>query len=269
MIADKITESNEPLLQSINDIHNSLRTARVKVSVIEYIRWVQTAVELFNCGNFHPSIASGIAALRTIVDSLPDFDRRSITQKVLKPYIPNSLYCIVVTDSKDVLPLECPISIVEGSLLKPVLSGRILQSSTSDVFLSALPNASIEPLEHILWTRSSVDMADAVLTAVCSHAITIFEGSPGRGKTAVAYAVLQALGMHCTRINLSPTTTAEDLFGREIPQSVPEGGFTTRFVDGPLTIAMRCSVNDPHSQSLPSQAILLDEINLASPCTLR
>jgi MoxR-like ATPase len=66
-------------------------------------------------------------------------------------------------------------------------------------------------------------MTDAVLTSVLARAITIFAGSPGRGKIIIASAVLKALGMRCTRINLSPTMTAEDLLGHHIPQSAPEG----------------------------------------------
>jgi hypothetical protein len=140
-----------------------------------------------------------------------------------------------------------------------------MKCTTSEITLPAFPQASLGNLESVLWTQSAVDMADAVITAVAAGAITIFEGSPGRGKTAVAYAVLCALGMQCTRINLSPTTSAEDLFGREIPQSLPEGGFATGFVAGPLTLAMQRSCLDSPDQQLPSQAVLLDEINLASP----
>jgi MoxR-like ATPase len=33
-------------------------------------------------------------------------------------------------------------------------------------------------------------MADAIITSIACKAITIFEGSPGRGKTAVAFSVL-------------------------------------------------------------------------------
>jgi MoxR-like ATPase len=108
-------------------------------------------------------------------------------------------------------------------------------------------------------------MADAILTSVClARAITIFEGSPGPGKTKVASAVLKALRMRCTQINLSLTTAAEDLFGRDIPQSAPEGGFTTRFVNGPLANAVIRSCDDNPRQGTPSQAVFLDEINLAS-----
>jgi MoxR-like ATPase len=166
---------------------------------------------------------------------------------------------LVVTDGQENPIFPCPVEIVETS------SGRAMKCRASEITLSAFPGASLDILSSVLWTQSAVDMAEAVLTSVAAGAITIFEGSPGRGKTAVAYAILRALGLQCTRINLSPTTSAEDLFGREFPQSCPEGGFGTGFVDGPLTLAMRRSCRDSDGQLLPSQAILLDEINLASP----
>lgn len=106
--------------------------------------------------------------------------------------------------------------------------------SISEILLNVHPNASVKELNSIIWTRSAVDMADAVITGIASKAITIFEGSPGRGKTVVAKAVLESLGMRCTRINLSPTSSIEDLFGRDMPIALLEGGFTTQFMDGPL-----------------------------------
>jgi hypothetical protein len=54
------------------------------------------------------------------------------------------------------------------------------------------------------------------------------------------------------------------IFGRDIPQSAPAGGFTIRFVNDPLTNAMVHSYDDNLRQAMPSQAILLDEINLVS-----
>jgi MoxR-like ATPase len=114
---------------------------------------------------------------------------------------------------------------------------------------------------------SSIDRSDAILKSIASGANTIFECSLGQGKTAVAFSVLTAIGMKCIRINLSPTTSVEDLFGREVPQS-STGEFSTRFVEGPLTLAMRRSQMDKPNDHMPSQAILFDEINLASPQVL-
>jgi MoxR-like ATPase len=87
-----------------------------------------------------------------------------------------------------------------------------LKCKTSGISLRVGEKASIDFVKSIIWTGSAVDMADAILTAIVAKTITIFEGSPGRGKTIIAYKVLQTLGLCCTRIILSPTTTIEDLF---------------------------------------------------------
>ncbi|KAA6375324.1 MAG: putative AAA family ATPase midasin, partial [Streblomastix strix] len=262
VIAEGITEKNYDLIEAINDIHRGLIELHQKVTITEYIRWCRTAVSLHSFQQFSPQKAAGIAALRTIVDALPDNDRRYKTKEVLSAHIPQQLNYIIVTDAK-----ERPVQQREDVLIYEDSPSNLKQlvSKISGISIPVHQNAQIEVLDSVIWTRSAVDMADAVLTAVASKAITIFEGSPGRGKTAVAKSVLEALGLKCTRINLSPTTTVEDLFGRDMPQADPEGGgFTTRFVPGPLTTSMKLSEKDKN-QELPSQAILIDEINLAEP----
>jgi midasin (ATPase involved in ribosome maturation) len=95
-------------------------------------------------------------------------------------------------------------------------------------------------------------MACTIITSVGSRAITIFEGSLHQGKIAVVHAVLRSMGMNCIRINVSPNTSAEDLFERHILQSSPDAGFLTGFVDGRLTIAMKESSNDNLDLILPT-----------------
>ncbi|KAA6378241.1 MAG: putative AAA family ATPase midasin, partial [Streblomastix strix] len=262
VIAEGITEKNYDLIEAINDIHRGLIEKHQKVTITEYIRWCRTAVYLNSFQHFSPIKAAGIAALRTILDALPDNDRRYKTKEVLSLHIPQQLNYIIVTDAKERLVQQREEVLI---FKKSSKKQKQLVSKISGISIPIHPNAQIEVLDTIIWTKSAVDMADAILTAIAAKAITIFEGSPGRGKTAVAKAVLEALGLQCTRINLSPTTTFEDLFGRDMPQADPEGGgFTTRFVPGPLTKAMKLSEKD-NKQKLPSQSILIDEINLAEP----
>ncbi|KAA6330805.1 MAG: hypothetical protein EZS28_053454, partial [Streblomastix strix] len=250
------------LIEAINDIHRGLIELHQQVTLTEYIRWCRTADSLHKLQHFSPTKAAGIAALRTIIDALPDNDRRYKTREVLAKYIPEQLSYVIVADAKDrpVQKREDVLICTESSHQQKELMSKI-----SGISIPIHPNAQIQVLDSVIWTKSAVDMTDALLTAFAAKAITIFEGSPGRGKTAVAKAVLEALGLKCSRINLSPTTTVEDLFGRDMPQADPEGGgFTTRFVPGPLTQAMNLSTQDKN-QELPSQAILIDEINLAEP----
>jgi hypothetical protein len=54
-------------------------------------------------------------------------------------------------------------------------------------------------------------------------------------------------------------------FGLEIPQSSSEDEFSTGLLDSSFTLAMYKSQLDNHNSHLPSQAILLDGINLESP----
>ncbi|KAA6370144.1 MAG: hypothetical protein EZS28_034328, partial [Streblomastix strix] len=49
------------------------------------------------------------------------------------------------------------------------------------------PLSSIDFVKSIIWTGCAVDIADAILTAIVAKTITIFEGSPGRRKTMIAY----------------------------------------------------------------------------------
>ncbi|KAA6398497.1 MAG: putative midasin nuclear AAA ATPase [Streblomastix strix] len=262
MIAKKITKNNEELIQIIKDIHICMIGAQKKINIIEYIRWCRTATHLCKNQLFKPDKAAGIAALRTILDSLPDNDRRRITKEVLQRYIPDKLSYIVMTDTKDQPVQECPLELVEGQSNN---NEKLMISTMSGISIPVHHNAQIEILNSLIWTRSAVDMADAILTSIAAQAITIFEGQPGRGKTAISKTILEALGLRCTRINLSPTATIEDLFGRDMPQASSEGGFVTQFVDGPLTAAMRLSQLDNPDLGLPTQAILIDEINLAPP----
>ncbi|KAA6368242.1 MAG: hypothetical protein EZS28_036231, partial [Streblomastix strix] len=246
IMTERITENNYDLIEAINDIHRGFIKQNQKVTITEYIRWCKTANSLHKQQNFSPQKAAGIAALRTIVDALPDNYRRYKTKEVLSAHIPQQLNYIIVTDAK-----ERPVQQREDVLICTESSHqqKELMSKISGISIPIHSNAQIDVLDSVIWTRSAVDMADAVLTSIASKAITIFEGSPGRGKTAVAKSVLEALGLKCTRINLSPTTTVEDLFGRDMPQADPEGGgFTTRFVPGPLTSAMNNSSRDTDDQ---------------------
>lgn len=79
------------------------------------------------------------------------------------------------------------------------------------------------------------------------------------GKTAIVWhltEVLRGEGM-CVRVNLSATTTTDQLFGSFMPQSDDRNIRTFKWVDGPITKALRSH-----------KTILLDEINLARPDVL-
>jgi MoxR-like ATPase len=256
-IAKRITMNNTDLIRIINKIHSGLSGERIHLTIIEFIRWCHTTMALSKSG-VDPMHSAGIAALRTIIDCLTERDRRRITKLFLAQYLPHRLvHLVVCEDDPAKSPIfECPVKLSGDGKMTSEIS-NISVCVSLDCSLAELRTA-------IHWTRSAIEMADAVFTSVASGAITIFEGSPGRGKTAVARALLVGMGFNCTRVNLSPTTSAEDLFGREIPQADSDGGIATKYVDGPLTNAMRLSHDLESSSRVPPQAILLDEVNLAS-----
>jgi hypothetical protein len=177
LFAEMLTDGNTELVQAIAKIHQALSAARVHLAVTEFVRWCNTSLVLSTIGT-NPRQAAGIAALRTIIDCLTSTDRSRVTKHVLEPFIPPLLAFIVVVpdDPSKTSVFDCPIVKAEG--------GQI-ESQVTGIRLQVAPDASLDELKTaILWTRSAVDMADAVFTAIASGAITIFEGSPGRGKTA-------------------------------------------------------------------------------------
>jgi MoxR-like ATPase len=234
-VALTVFDGNGELVEAIGAIYRELfYRGRVNVGITEYVRWCMTTLSLLRDGGLSPRRAAGIAALRTIVDALSDGDRRRVTKDVLASHLLTALLFLVVMNSEETPVFSWPVELYGDGGSR----SRFLPSPISEIRLLAGPNAFLDVLASVVWTQSTLDMAHAVFTAVAAGAMAIFEGSPGRGKTAVAAAILRSLGLQCTRINLSPTTSAEDRFGRDIPQSVPEGGFVTRFVPGPLTLAM-------------------------------
>jgi hypothetical protein len=90
------------LIEAINDIHIGLEKSRVKLTITEYIRWCHSTISLSKLKDFTAKKSAGIAALRVIVDALPNNDRRRITKEIfINNRVPESLRYIIVTDSKD------------------------------------------------------------------------------------------------------------------------------------------------------------------------
>jgi midasin len=79
------------------------------------------------------------------------------------------------------------------------------------------------------------------------------------GKTAVVQAIGRVVGVQVTRINLSASTTVEQLFGSIVPGICANGtSCVFKWQEGTLTTAMKAG-----------HWILLDEINLASKGVLQ
>jgi hypothetical protein len=180
-LANIITNNNLVLVNMIQKLRVNLHKWNTKISLVEFVRWCRTASVLCNECHLQTHHATAIAALRTIADSLPSQHRGVIMQKAIIPFMEDysnadviaQLTYIVITDGKKYPKHECPLILDEEN--------KQIVSKISGVSLHTLPNTSLKPLENIVWTSSAVDICDAVVTAVASRAVAIFEGSPGRG----------------------------------------------------------------------------------------
>ena len=119
-------------------------------------------------------------------------------------------------------------------------------------------------LKNIKWTKSSVDIAEAIMVALISNTILILEGPPGRGKTAISKAVYNYLNIDLKRINFSPSTIIEDVFARTIPEINGKKVSTKRKQQGLLEILEK-SFN---STNYYKYGLICDEINLAKDILL-
>jgi hypothetical protein len=114
-IISGITNNNQFLIEQISDIYLGLLQAKVKISFTEYVRWCKTAFQLFQSESLPIELVGGFSALRTIVDSFSNEDRRRVVKDVLQKHIPIRLTYIIVPKPKESLLLQCPLSIESSS----------------------------------------------------------------------------------------------------------------------------------------------------------
>ena len=200
--------------------------------------------------------------MRSLIDRFDSKQRKDIIQNHFIDYLPQKLYDLLTSELEDVIegiPFE----------LQELNNKKYICSKYSGIVLefSELESPNINSLENIKWTKSSVDIADAILTALVSKTILVLEGPPGRGKTAISKAIFNYLNIeneNLKRINFSPSTTIEDVFSRIIPKIDGEKVSTQRKEQGLLSILKRSQ----NSIYYYKQGLILDEINLASDVLL-
>ena len=278
IICKSIIEEDDLVKEIIN--FNKLITEIEKIEFLRFIRWCKSTKNIYNKlknikyktilykenkdDNFslNYKFIIGISALRSIIDRFESKYREYIIKNYFKDYLPEKLFNLLTSEFNNNLE-SCPLELIENEGKKYVISiysGIILEFPENEE-----PNYNI--LKEIEWTKSSVDIADAIIVALISNTILVLEGPPGRGKTAISRAVYNYLNIdreNLKRINFSPSTIIEDVFARTIPKIDGEKVSTERKPQGLLTI-LELSQN---SENYYKHGLILDEINLASDILL-
>lgn len=200
--------------------------------------------------------------MRSIIDRFDSSQRQDNIKNYFEDYLPEKLFKLLTTDFEEELE-EFPFE------FKKVENKKYISSKFSGITLEfpETENPNINTINNIKWTKSAIDIADAIITALISKTILVLEGPPGRGKTAISKAVYNYLNIedeNLKRINFSPSTTIEDVFSRIIPKIDEEKVSTQRKEQGLLSI-LKYSKN---SINYYKQGLILDEINLSSDVLL-
>ena len=226
---------------------------------LNYIRWFQTAKYLYhNQKNYEKDINCrkivGISFLRSILDKFNPKDRKKIVLKYFKDYLEETLYRIITNENEiDEEEFENPF------VIKEINSDLFVISKYSGIALKLNNKYNKEKLNEIIWTSSTVDLADAILVSLASNTILVFEGPPGRGKTNISLLILEFLKVKVKRINFSPSTEKEHVFARIIPKN-ENGEISTEKENKELLSILKESINAMDY----SYGLILDEMNLCS-----
>ena len=262
--------ANENLEEEIISFKKKLEEIE-KIEVLRFIRWCKSTKNiyekqekleyksvLFNNNIINYKYIIGISSLRSIIDRFDSNQRQDIIKNYFEDYLPEKLFQLLTSDFNGKLE-DIPFELHELNNKKYISS----KFSGITLLFPETESPNINSLSNIKWTKSPVDIADAILTALISRTILVLEGPPGRGKTAISKAIYNYLNIedeNLKRINFSPSTTIEDVFSRIIPKIDEEKVSTQRKEQGLLSI-LKYSKN---SLNYYKQGLILDEINLSS-----
>ena len=108
---------------------------------------------------------------------------------------------------------------------------------------------------YLAWLESRIvgldEILDRLLVAFLCEGNVLLEGPPGLGKTSLAKAWSEYLGLGFKRIQFTPDLMPLDIIGSTMISRDDEGARSMRFVEGPIF----------------SNVVLGDEINRATPKT--
>jgi Cdc6-like AAA superfamily ATPase len=140
----------------------------------------------------------GISALRTIIDKYDLEERKRKVEQYFKDYLPEKLYDLIVNKNFK-KETESPFD----EIVKNETEIYIFSKYSEIILKISRPNKEIKKdyLKNIIWTNSTIDIADAILISLAANTILILEGPPGRGKTQISKDIFEYLNIETTRIN--------------------------------------------------------------------
>ncbi len=192
---------------------------------LNFIRWCKTIKNIYDsvnknidkydtelCKNKEINIQYiiGISALRSFIDKNNSNERLDYIKTYFEEYLPQKLYQLLISANE--LSEELPFESYKKN------NEQFIISKYSGILFNISGNINEDCLKEIKWTKSTIDIADAILISLVSNTILILEGPPGRGKTVISQTIFKYLGIKYKRINFSPSTKKEDVFSRRIPK---------------------------------------------------
>ena len=203
------------MIIKIFDLNKNIPHSR-KINMLSFIRWCNSAKNIYEyLDDNNKKFTAGIAALRSIFDGYEPNNRDYFIKNLLKDYLPESLKNLLIknedNNEEDNSLQNNPLEIIK------IEEKLYVKSKISGIRIRVFNKINENSLEKIYWTNSTIDMVDSIITALASNAMLIFEGPPGRGKTEIAMSIFKYLNIEIKRINLSPSTSKEDIFSRTIP----------------------------------------------------
>ena len=260
----KINDNYEKILENVleelpNELYKEINNLKLKVkspiNIINFIKWCWSTKYIYETmsDNFQIDInykyIVGIAALRSIFDKF-DLDERKNNLKQIIDFLPEKLYELIIEEKE---LEECPFELIENDK-----GNKYIKSNISGIILKT-KEFNKKKLEDIKWTWSTVDIADAILTALAAKTILILEGPPGRGKTAITKYIFEALNIDYKRINFSQSTTKNEVFSRTVPK-IDNNKISTKIEKKELLLILD---NSRDKNEYYEEGLILDEMNLS------